>query len=277
MFRPPTTKALACLLIVFATALLGCGDTTPKVKAPKSWLHIPITLEPGTRLQFRVDIEQQLSHGKDSTSTVKSAINLDLHIAKREGGALRVEVTRTGDGEGKDFHFHILPNNKFERVRNFEFPRVVSTTHGEYDIEKLTQPHFWLHDMLRPFLKSRFEENETWDISPVFDGVPFAIPMLLTARITKLDAERMYIEAKGGVAWATMEMMGARELIPWARKSLRTHSGRAVVKRSDGLVESAEWTLELTNDRDWTLQDGSFPEPDGQYHTVRHTIRVTRL
>ena len=63
MFRPPTPKALACLLIVCATALLGCGDTTTKVKTPKSWLHIPITLAPGTRLQFRVDIEQQLSAG----------------------------------------------------------------------------------------------------------------------------------------------------------------------------------------------------------------------
>ena len=59
-----------------------------------------------------------------------------------------------------------MPNDRFDRVRDFQFPSAISTTVGEYSIKQLTQPHFWLHDMLRPFLKNRFEKGETWRVGP---------------------------------------------------------------------------------------------------------------
>ena len=266
--------ATTSLLLALLVGLPSCGKTDPVV--PESWLHVPVKLEEGAKLRFRIEMEQHLSHGPDSTSTVRSEIELGLHVAERQGGALLVKVTRTGDGEGKDFQFHVLPNHKFDRVRDFQFPSVISTTHGEYGVAKLTRPSLWLHDMLRPFPKSRFEEGETWRVGPVFDGVPFPIPMRLVARVTHLDAERVTIETEGDVAVGVIER-GAPELAVWAKKSLRSSSGKAVVDLRDGFVERAEWTLELTNDRDWTFQDGSFPEPDGQQHIVRHVIRVTRL
>ncbi|MCP5065237.1 MAG: hypothetical protein GY946_01610 [bacterium] len=271
-----TRRAALCVIVMGVTFLLGCGGDAEVVRTPDARLHLPVRLEVGSTIRFRVEIEQQLSHGPDSTSTVKSDIQLALKVAKREGGALLIKVTRTGDGEGRDFQFHILPNHEFSRVKGFQFPSATSTAIGDYSIDRLTQPEFWLHDMLRPFRQSRFREGENWRISPVFDGVPFPIPMDLVAGITSVDAEHVTIEAKGDVAWAIMSM-GARELMPWPKKSLRTTSVKAVVRRSDGLVENAELSLELTNDRDWTPEAGSFPEPDGKHHTVRHTIRVTRL